>query len=483
MRREIILIIGFCVLSFALGFIISPLKGKEKTPLYAQNVSQPILEGKSSLPTNYISFVEIAEKIIPTVVNISAEKSIKIRTPGFEFFSPFEDFFREFFKDFPLPREFSEKIRTLGSGVIISEDGYVITNNHVIEGYDKVIITLSDGTKFKEKEVKIIGRDVKTDIALLKIETKKKLPYASLGNSDEVRIGEWVLAVGNPFGLSGTVTVGVISAKHRTGIDLYGGPTYQDFIQTDAAINPGNSGGPLVNLRGEVIGINTAIKTTTGGNIGIGFAIPINLVKKVRDDLLKKGKVVRGYLGIYLQELTEELRESMDLPKDMEGVVIRDIIPNSPASKADLKSGDIILKFQGKKVKSVDELRFMVAETPPKTKVELEIYRDGKTRKVEVVLGEMPEEVSQAKREEVLEVGLKVKEEKEGVVVEEVAPNSPAEEAGIQPGDIILEIQKEKIKNLDDYYRILEKLKERKSILFKIKRGNEIYLIPLRLKE
>ncbi len=483
MRKNIILIIIICVLSFVLGFILSSFKGKEKNSLYAQIVSQPILEAKPNPPVNNLSFVEIAEKIIPTVVNISAEKSIRIRTPRFEFFSPFEEFFREFFKDFPLPKEFSEKIRTLGSGVIISEDGYVITNNHVIEGYDKVIITLSDGTKFKEKEVKIVGRDPKTDIALLKIETKKKLPYAPLGNSDEVRVGEWVLAVGNPFGLSGTVTVGVISAKHRTGVALYGGPTYQDFIQTDAAINPGNSGGPLVNLKGEVIGINTAIKTTSGGNIGIGFAIPINLVKKVKEDLLKKGKVVRGYLGIYLQELTDELRESMDLPKDMEGVVIRDIIPDSPASKADLKSGDIILKFQGKKVKSVDELRFMVAETPPKTKVELEIYRDGKIRKVEVILGEMPEEVSQLKKEEVLEIGLKVKESKEGVVVEEVEPDSPAEEAGIQSGDIILEIQKEKIKNLDDYYRTLERLKERKSILFKIKRGKEIYLIPLRLKE
>lgn len=480
--RRILLIIGLCVLAFALGFFISPFRTKEKTSLYAKEISQPIFEGKVNLPNN-ISFVEVAERIIPTVVNISAEKSIKIRTPTFEFFSPFEDFFREFFKDFPLPKEFREKIKTLGSGVIISEDGYVITNNHVIEGYDKVIITLSDGTKFKEREVKIIGRDSKTDIALLKIETKKKLPYAPLGNSDEVKIGEWVMAIGNPFGLSGTVTVGVISAKHRTGIDLYGGPTYQDFIQTDAAINPGNSGGPLVNLKGEVIGINTAIKTTSGGNIGIGFAIPINLVKKVKEDLLKKGKVVRGYLGIYLQELTEELKESMDLPKDLEGVVIRDIIPNSPASKADLKSGDVILKFQDKKVKSVDELRFMVAETPPNTKVGLEIYRDGKIRKVEVVLGEMPEEVSQVKTEEILETGLKVKETKEGVLVEEVEPNSPAEEAGIQVGDIILEIQKEKIESLDDYYRVLEKLKGRKSILFKIKRGKEIYLIPLRLKE
>jgi serine protease Do len=197
---------------------------------------------------------------------------------------------------------------------------------------------------------------------------------------------------------------------------------------------------------------------------------------------MKKGKVVRGYLGIYLQELTEELKESMDLPKDLEGVVIRDIIPNSPASKADLKSGDIILKFQGKKVKSVDELRFMVAETPPNTKVTLEIYRNGKIKTVEVVLGEMPEKISQVKKEAVLDIGLKVKETKEGVVVEEVESDSPAEEAGFQAGDIILEIQKEKINNLDDYYRVLEKVKDRKSILFKIKRGNEIYLLPLKLK-
>ena len=482
MRKITFLIILLCALAFFVGFFVSPLKSKEKNFSSPEFTSSSPSSEKSGSLANTVSFVEVAEKIIPTVVNISAEKSIKIKAPTFEFFSPFEDFFRDFFKDFPLPKEFREKIRSLGSGVIISEDGYIITNNHVVEGYDKLIVTLADGTKFKEKEVKIIGRDPKTDIALLKIETKKKLPFAPLGNSDEVRIGEWVMAVGNPFGLSGTVTVGVISAKHRTGIDLYGGPTYQDFIQTDAAINPGNSGGPLVNLKGEVIGINTAIKTTSGGNIGIGFAIPINLVKKVKDDLMKKGKVVRGYLGIYLQELTEELKESMDLPKDLEGVVIRDIIPNSPASKADLKSGDIILKFQGKKVKSVDELRFMVAETPPNTKVTLEIYRNGKIKTVEVVLGEMPEEISQVKKEAVLDIGLKVKETKEGVVVEEVESDSPAEEAGFQAGDIILEIQKEKINNLDDYYRVLEKVKDRKSILFKIKRGNEIYLLPLKLK-
>jgi serine protease Do len=282
MRKITFLIILLCALAFCVGFFVSPLKSKEKNFSSPEFTSSSPSSEKSGSLANTVSFVEVAEKIIPTVVNISAEKSIKIKAPTFEFFSPFEDFFRDFFKDFPLPKEFREKIRSLGSGVIISEDGYIITNNHVVEGYDKLIITLADGTKFKEKEVKIIGRDPKTDIALLKIETKKKLPFAPLGNSDEVRIGEWVMAVGNPFGLSGTVTVGVISAKHRTGIDLYGGPTYQDFIQTDAAINPGNSGGPLVNLKGEVIGINTAIKTTSGGNIGIGFAIPINLVKKLK---------------------------------------------------------------------------------------------------------------------------------------------------------------------------------------------------------
>ncbi|MCS7258895.1 MAG: trypsin-like peptidase domain-containing protein, partial [candidate division WOR-3 bacterium] len=299
-----ILIAVAVIFAFVLGlFIAGALNFRSRNTLEAQ-VKPQISESKYSAVTEEGTspFVKVAEMVIPTVVNISAEKVVKTRSR--DFWWPFDDeWFKKFFEGLPKIEPETEKRQTLGSGVIISEDGYIITNNHVIADYDNIVVRLYDKTEYKGKKVKVVGRDPKTDVAVLKIDPgNRKLPVAKLGNSDEIKVGDWAIAVGIPFGLEGTVTVGVISAKGRSNIPL---PeiSYQDFIQTDASINPGNSGGPLVNIRGEVIGINTAIRSPVGANVGIGFATPINLVKEIAETLIKKGKIVRGYLGIYPQEI------------------------------------------------------------------------------------------------------------------------------------------------------------------------------------
>ncbi len=308
-------------------------------------------------------FTRVAEIASPAVVNISAERTVKTGFDRFEwdFRGPFEDFFRDFFKNFP-PGE--SKTRTLGSGFIISEDGYVITNHHVVKNASNIVVKLMDKKEYKGDDVKIVGSDPRTDVALLKIVTKEKLPFLKLVDSEKINVGDWVVAVGNPFNLEGTVTVGVISAKGRSHIPLSEGPDFQNFLQTDAAINPGNSGGPLLNLQGEVIGINTAITSTSGSNSGIGFAIPINLARTIIEELKTKGKVTRGYLGIYLDDITADLKEALNLPA-LEGVLVNEVISNSPADKAGIKEGDVIIEFDGKKVTDVQSFRIFVASTPP----------------------------------------------------------------------------------------------------------------------
>jgi serine protease Do len=466
---------------------ISKLESKEESgTLVAQRVILPLTpEGESP-------FVRVVEAVSPAVVNISAKKVIKIRGPEFEFFWPFEDFFKDFFRDFPrLPQK--QTLQSLGSGVIISPDGYVVTNNHVISGYDDIVIKMSDGTEYKGKDVKIVGKDPKTDVAILKIEKKGDFPYAVLGNSDSVRVGEWVMAIGNPFGLEGTVTVGVISAKGRHGVDIPGGPTFQNFLQTDAAINPGNSGGPLVNLKGEVIGINTAIKTTAGGNIGIGFAIPSNMVKDVKEQLITKGKVVRGYLGIRPQEITEELREALDL-ETKEGVLCAEVLENTPAEKAGLKEGDVIIEFDGKRFKDVEEFREIVAQTPPGKKVAIKYIRNKKVETTYAVLAEFPEEISEAPKEEKGEekIGIRVRnltgEEKRenkvraGVYVLSVREGSPAEIGGIQEGDIIVGIGSSDVEDVSSFSSLLkEEMKKKKRILFRVKREGRTLFITIEI--
>lgn len=477
------------IVAFLFGLIISagiPLVSSRTEASQGSGSITPIINEQGESP-----FSQVAEMVSPAVVNISAERTVKTGFDNFEwnFHGPFEDFFRDFFKNFP-PAE--SKTRTLGSGFIISEDGYIVTNHHVIKNATNIVIHLTNKKVYKGKDIKIIGSDSRTDVALLKIEADEKFPYLRLGDSDKIKVGDWVMAVGNPFNLEGTVTVGVISAKGRSNIPLSEGPDFQNFLQTDAAINPGNSGGPLINLRGEVIGINTAITSTSGGgNIGIGFAIPINLAKNIIDELKTKGKVTRGYLGVYLEDITDDMKEAMHL-KSVEGVLINEVIEGSPADEAGIKEGDVIIEFEGKKVTDVQSFRIMVASTTPNKTVKIKLIRDGKEIDLKVKIGEMEESlVSQNKEPIEQELGLQVVDidspdikgynipVKKGVVVTGVEPNSPGADGGIQPGDVIIGIGDRKIENTLDFRRAVKGLKKGKPVIFQIQRGERKRYVAL----
>jgi serine protease Do len=428
-------------------------------------------------------FTKVAENVSPSVVNISAERKVTGSFPGFEwhFEGPFNDLFKDFFKDFP---KYEGKTQTLGSGFLISDDGYIVTNYHVIKDASDIVIKMINKKEYKGNDIKIIGTDQRTDLALLKIETKEKFSYLIFGDSDKVKVGDWAIAVGNPFHLEGTVTVGVISAKGRTGIPLPEGPDFQSFIQTDAAINPGNSGGPLVNIYGEVIGINTAITSPTGGNVGIGFAIPANLAQAILDELKSTGKITRGYLGVYLQDITEELREALDLPS-LDGALISEVVDDTPASKAGVKNRDVVVEFDNKKVKDIDSFRMMVASTQVGKKVNMKVIRDGKEKTLSVTINEFPEEQTVGIKQETgeFELGLKTVDITDpqaqrfniavnsGVVVVDVKRDSPADEAGIAAGDVVLAIGQQTIRNVTDYQSVVSKLKKGKPVIFHIQRG------------
>jgi len=425
-------------------------------------------------------FTQVADIVTPAVVNISAERMVTTNVPGFgwDFGGPFNDWFRQFFKDMPKGES---RAQTLGSGFIISEDGYVVTNNHVVKEATKIIIKLTNKKEYKGDQVKVVGTDSKTDLALLKIQANEKFPFLKFGDSDRIRVGDWAIAVGDPFNLEGSVTVGVISAKGRSGIPLPEGPSFQSFLQTDAAINPGNSGGPLVNIHGEVIGINSAITTPSGGNVGIGFAIPVNMAKKVFDELKTKGKVTRGYLGVYLQEITEDLKNGMNL-SGQEGVLISEVSDNTPASRAGIKSGDVIIEFNGEKVKDVESFRFLVAATEAGKTVNIKLVRDGKEKTLAVKVGELPDETAAVKEgtDRESELGLEVVAigdprtqafnitAKSGVVVVGLTSGAPAAQAGIAAGDVITAIGKREIKNLEDYRQALIEIKKGKTVVFQI---------------
>ncbi len=435
-------------------------------------------------------FSRVAAEVNPVVVSISSEKVIKAKGSPFSE-EPFKDFFgNDFFGRFftiPIPQgEIRE--RGLGSGVIVSKDGYILTNNHVISGAEKIWVTLSDKRKFKAK---IVGTDAKTDVGVIKIDAHG-LPVAKLGDSDKVKVGELVLAIGNPFRLSHTVTAGIISAKGRSNVGL---AEYEDFIQTDAAINPGNSGGALVNLQGEVIGINTAIATRSGGYQGIGFAIPINMAKEVMDQLISKGKVIRGWLGVIIQDVDSDMAEALGLER-AEGVVVGDVKKDSPAAKGGVKRGDVIIGFAGQKVKDAVGLKNMVATHKPGTKVKLEVIRDGQRKGLWVKLGEMPSSGSSssgAAPEVAEKLGIEVEEltedlarrlgytGQEGVVVSDVKYGSLAQLAGLKRGDLIQEINRKKVSSLDDYRRVLGRVKKGESILFLVRRGENTLFVAVKV--
>jgi serine protease Do len=470
------------VFAFLFGIIITaslPSLANRSEASPEQGTALPLVTEQGESP-----FTVVAESVIPAVANISAEKTVSGRFPGFEwhFEGPFDEFFRDFFRGGPRSER---RTQTLGSGFMISDDGYLVTNYHVIRDAEDIIVRLTDKQEFKGDEVKIVGTDPRTDIALLKIDDAQNLSYLKFGDSDNVKVGDWAIAFGNPFQLEGTVTVGVISAKGRAGIALPEGPDFQSFLQTDAAINPGNSGGPLVNIHGDVIGINTAITSPSGGNVGIGFAIPANLAKSVIEELKTEGKVTRGYLGVYLQEITDDLKEAMDLPS-LEGVLISEVVDNTPASRAGIKSGDVIIEFDGKKVKDMASFRINVASTDVGKTVRVKVFRDGREKELRVTLGEMPETVGAAPQapEQEYELGLRVvniddpsaqrfgTQATTGVIIIEIRPNTPAEKAGFRVGDVIMGIGSRNVSNIDAYRNAIAELEKGKPVIFHVQRGD-----------
>ena len=459
----------FCVIA---GFIAA-------TMLYP--VSAPEAQTSLVLPTAPGSFSQLAKKASPSVVNISTVKVIKGRGRAPSPFGPddpFGDFFERFFRD-RIPRDFTQQ--SLGTGFIIDEDGFILTNNHVVEKADEIKVTLADKREFTAK---IIGRDPKTDLALIRIEPDSPLKPLPLGDSDKLEVGDWVLAIGNPFGLGNTVTAGIVSAKYRQ----IGSGSYDNFIQTDASINPGNSGGPLLNTAGEVIGINTAIFSRSGGSVGIGFAIPVNMAKDLLPQL-KKGRVVRGWLGVMIQRITPDLKNKLHL-KDEKGALVGDVPAGGPADKAGIKRGDVIVSFDGKEIKEVKDLPYIVASTPVGKNVKVELVRKGRKRSLQVNVGELKEEgESQAVSKAEPNLGLTVKEitpelarnfglsETSGLVVVQVENNTAAAKAGLRPGDIIIEIDQVPIKDLEEYHSKIQDYKKGDTVLFLVKRrGGTIYL-------
>jgi serine protease Do len=432
-------------------------------------------------------FVALAKKMKPIVVNISSTQVSE--SHGAQEFGnpfgeddPFNDFWRRFFGG-PVPRG-PQRQRSLGSGFIIDADGSILTNNHVVENAQKIVVKLADD---QEYEAKVVGRDSKTDIAVIKINAKTSLAAASLGDSDHLEVGEWVVAIGNPFGLDSTVTSGIVSAKGR---HIGQGP-YDNFIQTDASINPGNSGGPLINLRGEVIGINTAIFSRSGTNIGIGFAIPINLVKELLPQLRGKGKVTRGYLGVLIQKVTPDIAESLGMEKGY-GALVANVSKDGPAEKAGVKVGDVIVEFDGKEIKDSGDLPIIVARTPVDKKVRMKVLRDKKEVLLNVAVGELKEEEVEATVPEKGELGLTVQrltpqiaeslglEKADGVVVTAVEPGSAADEAGIRRGDVILEVDRKPIRNLEEYRKSITGIRKGKGVLFLVRRGESTLFLALK---
>ena len=433
-----------------------------------------------------LAFVEVAKKVQPSVVNVTTEKTITVKPwerYGEDFFkgSPFEDFFKGFgITPREKGKEYRHKQRSGGSGVIVDKEGYILTNNHVIEGADKIKVRLNDGREFIAT---LKGQDSRTDLAVLNIKAKD-LPVATLGDSDELEVGEWAIAIGSPFGLEHTVTVGVISAKGRSGL---GTGTYEDFVQTDASINPGNSGGPLINIDGEVVGINAMIIQP---GTGIGFAIPINMAKQILNDLIKQGKVVRPWLGISAQDLTPELAEQFQV-KEKEGVLVAQIHQGTGAEKAGLVSGDIIKTVDDKAIKNVNELVKEIQKKKVGQKVKLSVVRDGKSMTIEVTLSAMPDKPEAMKEKEIEEkLGAQIQELtpqlaaryrisseiKRGVVIISVEEGSPADELGLQEGDVILEINRKKIETTKDFEKAIKDLNLEKGIVFRLhRRGNSFY--------
>ena len=484
------IVIGIVVAS-DMGWLPTGTAGPDSMP---NGIVHPIATAPQLPMTggNAKNFVEIAKMVKPAVVNIAASRSGKSGEGPQS--SPFDDpFFRRFFGDEFFKRDQphrERKERGQGSGVIVDPNGLIITNNHVVNKADEIRVFLSDKREFKGK---LIGTDTKTDIAVVKIDATG-LSTIPLADSDHLEVGEFVLAVGSPFGLTQSVTMGIVSAVGRASMGI---AEYEDFIQTDAAINPGNSGGALVNVRGELVGINTAIFSQSGGNMGIGFAVPSNLARSIMDQLVKGGKVVRGWLGVAIQELTPELAAQFGLG-DTKGVLVSDVMDDSPAKKAGFERADVITEYDGKPMDSPTHLRNAVAQTPIGRKVSIKVIRDKKAKTIDVTIVEQPKSLGQSGSEdngestaptgvlsdldvreltEELAARYGVKTTERGVVVVRVKPGSTAEDVGVREGDIVLEVNRKPVTSIKSYERAVSGLAKDQAVLLLLKRkGQTIYL-------
>lgn len=458
------------------------------------------------------SFAPVAAKALPAVVNISTTQKVSTSPFGGGFGMPgrqqeeLEKFFERFGLPFGIPPQGGtnvpkeREVQSLGSGFVIDPKGYVVTNNHVVEQASEIFVIFADDAKL---EATLIGRDPKTDLALLKVESDSPLPYVEFGDSDKMRVGDWVMAIGNPFGLGGTVTSGIISARSR---NINAGP-FDDFLQTDAAINRGNSGGPMFNLDGEVIGVNTAIFSPSGGSVGIGFAIPTAMAKPILEQLREHGRTYRGWLGVKIQHVTEEIADSLGL-EEPHGALVIELTEDSPAAKSGIQAGDVILSFKGEKVEEMRMLPRLVASTPVGEKVHVEVLRQGKKKSIKLVLGEFPEEEAPVKqsssetpsneKEGELVLGmhlstvdkaarprLKLKKDVEGVVVNAVEKDSEAKKRAVQIGDVIVGVNQQDIKSVSDFKQAIKDAKaaERGFMLVRVKRGESSSYITLPVEE
>jgi serine protease Do len=439
-------------------------------------------ETAATQPGVITTFAPIVEKVAPSVVTVFTTQTVSRTMSAFPFS---DDGLRQFFGG-QLPRQGKQTLQGLGSGVIVSPDGYILTANHVVSGAEEIMVGL--GTELRKYKAKKVGTDSGTDVALLKID-EKNLAAMTFADSDKARAGDIVLAVGNPFGLRQTVTMGIISAIGRGGMGIV---DYENFIQTDAAINMGNSGGALVDIKGQLLGINTAIFSRSGGNQGIGFAVPANLAREVMQSLREKGRVVRGYIGASVQPLTPELAEAMKLKGQPTGALVGEVVPNSPSQKSGIKTGDVITAVNGKKVSDARELRLMIGSMAPKTNVQMEVNREGQTKTFNVELAEMPpgaaeqgveaspEESAQPEKTTVfggvavaditddIRSALNLPKDIQGAVIAEIDADSPAGKTGLREGDVIQEVNKEPVRNAKDLVAISKKLKPNEKILIRV---------------
>lgn len=471
-------------------------------------VSQAVtsLSKASELTTRPATFADVVEASMPAVVNISTTQSIDVKNPLDDIRneipegSPFEHFFKEFMeREFNMPEMRKRKATSLGSGFVIDQDGFIVTNHHVIDGADEITVTLSTDPD-TNYYAKVVGADEKTDLAVLKIDAGKPLNYLTFGDSDKARVGDWVLAIGNPFGLGGTVTAGIVSAKSRF---LNG--RYDELIQTDASINRGNSGGPMLNVEGKVIGINSVLISNSGGNIGIGFSIPSNQASKVVQQLKGKGKIVRGWIGVALQELTEDIAKNIDVPKGTKGVLIAQVLPQGPAEKGGIKPGDVIVKFDGLPTPNIQKLMRVVAETQVGKKCSVELFRDGKSMQISLTVAlredktdeksgkeSMKESVNTdmklgIKMEDInpaLRTKFKIDQNVKGVIIVGTSRNSVAADAGILPGDILLQVNRTRVHTVQEVVKCIEQVRKSgsKDIAFLISRNGANRFVVLDLQ-